>query len=221
MAHKIPGFRNVSAKEVRELSKLPWVRDEAFSDRTFEARVLPDGRVLLYLGEGERAALYPSREALAEVLREGQEEAARGPVDYTRTLLPPIEDFLRDVDAHARGLGKAIGVPDAVLDRGIDSLDVAYRAVLRLRRAKRMTPEVFTPLVAYVGEVMRAASGGEWTRSVVRRHENEPMLKAHDGRLLQPFAIVLVEVMEHGARGSLMGAVAGTLAPYTKKTTGS
>jgi hypothetical protein len=68
---------------------------------------------------------------------------------------------------------------------------------------------------------MRAASGGEWTRSLVRRHENEPMIKARDGGLLQPFAIVLVEVMEHGARGSLTGAVAGVLAPYWPRKTGA
>jgi hypothetical protein len=54
----------------------------------------------------------------------------------------------------------------------------------------------------HVGEMMRAASGGEWTRSLMRRHENEPMIKAHDGGLLQPFTILLIEVMEHGRRGS-------------------
>jgi hypothetical protein len=103
----------------------------------------------------------------------------------------------------------------------VESLDVAYKAVLRLRKAKRMTPEVFTPLTAYVGEVMRLVCDGQWTTSpAMTGHENEPMIRAHDGGLFQPFAIVLVEITEHGARGSLRGAVTGTLARYlTEKKT--
>jgi hypothetical protein len=57
---KIVGFRQASVKEVRELSTLPWVRDDALSTRAFEARVLPDGRVLLFVCDGERAPLYRS-----------------------------------------------------------------------------------------------------------------------------------------------------------------
>jgi hypothetical protein len=54
-------------------------------------------------------------------------------------------------------------------------------------------------------------------------HENEPMIRARDGELYQPFRIVIVEIVEHGARGSLEGAVEGTLARYAieKRKTGS
>jgi hypothetical protein len=220
---KIAGIRTVSGKERRELLKLPWVRDEDLSHGRHEARVLPDGRVLDYMGDHIASQLYPSREAYAAVRRAGEDLIASGPtIDPTRTLLPPIDDFLRDVEGHARALGKALGVPEEALDRSQASLDVAYKAVLRLRKAKRMTPEVLTPLTAYAGEVMRAACDGKWTRSLVRHHENEPMIQAHDGGLFQPFAIVLVEVTEHGARGSLRGAVTGALARYLgQKRTGT
>jgi hypothetical protein len=207
--------RTVSVKEVRELSKLSWVRDEALSDRMSDARVLPDGRVLLFYADGAKGTLFPSRDALAEARREGEELVAKGGrVDPTPKLLPAIDDFLREVEAHAQNFGKVIGLPDGTLDRSVDSLDVAYKAVLRLRRAKRTTPEVFTPLTAYVGEVMRLVCDGQWTRSPVAGHENEPMIRAYDGGLFQPFAIVLVQIMEHGSRGSLTGAVSGTLARY-------
>ena len=292
---KIPGIRKVSAKEVRELMKLPWVRDEELSDRRWDVRLLPDGRVLWYLGDHTPGTLYPSREAFAEVKRACEEDAAKGPVDLTRTLLPPIDEFLRDVGAHAKNLGKAIGVPDDALDRTEASLDVAYKAVLRLPRAKRVTPEVITPLTAYVGEVMRLIGDGCWTRAPTTRkrsvpvyepadeaasqaavqargaaadkaaadvkargdsaaaqakarhnalfgtylagpqpirydvveeaftgHENEPMIRARDGELLQPFAAVIVELTEHGARGSLSGAVRAPLIRYlNEKKTGS
>ena len=54
---KIPGVRNVSAKEAREFSKLPWVADDEVLSQLSnygQARVLPDGRVFLrnLLGEG-------------------------------------------------------------------------------------------------------------------------------------------------------------------------
>jgi hypothetical protein len=223
-SRRAPGARTASVKEVRELSKLPWVRDEALSSRGMEARVLPDGRVLLYIADDCTSALYPSRESLAEVRRAGEEMMAKGrTIDLTQTLLPPIADFLRDAEAHAKSLGKAIRVPDEALDRTVESLDVAYKAVLRLRNAKRMTPAVFTPLTAYVGEVMRLVCDGQWTTSPpMTGHENEPMIRAPDGGLFQPFGILLVEITEHGVQGSLRGAVTGTLARYLiEEKTGS
>jgi hypothetical protein len=273
-ARKIPGVRNVSAREALELSKLQWVRDDALSDRLFEARVLPDGRVL-HVCNGVPGVLYPSREALAEAYRHAKEEVAKGPVNYAQTLLPPLDDFLRDAEVHAKGLGKALGVPEEALDRSLDSLDVAFKAVLRRRRDKRLTPEVFTPLTAYTGEVMRLVCEGRWTKmpatrkrqvpvydpvedaqwaaawlqateevrarggsvleidaaamhlrrptllrydeveEPIRGHENEPVIQGHDGALLQPFAVLLKEVVEYGARGSLTGAISGTLARYS------
>jgi hypothetical protein len=159
---KIRGFRQASVKETRELSKLPWVRDEALSDRMFEARILPDGRVLLFVADGEKAALYPSRESLEKLVKEANAEAAKGPFDPAKELLPPLDDFLRDVEAHALALGKVLRIPDDVLDRTVESIDLVDKAIARMRTAKRMTPEVFTPLVAYVGEVMRLVCDGRW-----------------------------------------------------------
>jgi hypothetical protein len=57
------GARSVLAKEIRELSKLTWVHDKTLSGHTFEARVLPDGRVLhvaLLMGP-LTGTLFPSR----------------------------------------------------------------------------------------------------------------------------------------------------------------
>ena len=156
---------------------------------------------------------------LADLLREAEAETAKGPVDPTKTLLPPLAEFLRDPEALAKGLGKAIRVPDEALDRSLESLDVAYKAFLRVRNPKRKTPEVVGPLTAYVGEVMRRTCDGTWTSMSMRGHENEPMIRARDGGLFQPFAVVLVEMTEHGSRGSLTGAVAGALARYVARPT--
>ncbi len=131
---RIPGLRQVSAKEARELSKLAWVHDEALSTRACEARVLPDGRVLMYLADGERANLFPSRasaqeahQRYLEARREAAEHSRRGAVDPSLTLLPPIDDFLRDVEAHAKSLGPRLQIPDDVLDGTPESLDASTR----------------------------------------------------------------------------------------------
>jgi hypothetical protein len=209
---KIPGVRRVSAKEVRELSKLPWVRDEALSQRMTEARVLPDGRVLLLIAPGI-ANVWPSREVLAEVCREAEAEVAKGPIDPTRKFLPPIDDFLRDVETLAASLAERIGVPVEALDRTPASLDAVDEALRRLpKKVKRKSPEIVTPLVAYVGEVMRAGCGGRWTKP--RNDSNEPLIQGHDGRLLQPFALVVLPMFEPSRRIPLRAAVDVYLLPY-------
>ena len=163
---KVPGARTLTVKETRELLKLPWVRDEALSYHAYEARVLPDGRVLLYWGEGQGGNLYPSRESLAKMRREGEEELAkvRAGITPAHTLLPPIDDFLRDVEAHAKSLGPRLRIPDEVLDGTPESLDAVDKALKRIPWAKRQVPDLVTPLVAYLGEVIRKGTGGQWTK---------------------------------------------------------
>jgi hypothetical protein len=208
----VSGVRTASVKEVRQLSKLPWVRDEALSSRGMEARVLPDGRVLLYIADDCPCALFPSRESLAETRREGEALIANGPtVDLTQTLLPPIADFLRDVEAHAKNVGKVLRIPDEALDFTEASLDAVDAALRRVRpAARRMTSEIVTPVTAYVGEVMRRISGGQWTAGTT----NEPMITARDGRLLQPFALVVVPMVEPSKRLALRAAVGVMVTAY-------
>jgi hypothetical protein len=202
----VPGFRRLTKKETRELFKLPWVRDEELSDKVDEARVLPDGRVLYCsatAGDNQAAVLYPSREALAQVQRKGREEAAKPRVLPITILLPAIDDFLRDVEAHAKSLGLRLHVPDEVLDGTPESLGAVDKALKRIPWAKRQVPDLVTPLVAYVGEVMRRASGGRWTKP--------PSIVTSNGRSLDPFALVFVPMVEPSKRLPLRAAVETTL----------
>jgi hypothetical protein len=120
----------------------------------------------------ENGQLCPSREAAEEMTRRFEEaereiETARaeGITDPSRNLLPPIEDFLRDVEAHAKSLGTRLRLADGVLDGTEASLDAVDKAMKRIPWAKRQVPDLVTPLVAYVGEVLRRGSGGQWSRS--------------------------------------------------------
>jgi hypothetical protein len=104
----------IPAKELREYLKLPV--DRELSKPWDEVRILPDGRVVRMLVGISGATTWPSREAFIEWWRVANEEAAKGPVDMTRTLLPPVADFIRDVEAHAKSLGPRLGIADEVLD---------------------------------------------------------------------------------------------------------
>jgi hypothetical protein len=174
------GDLSVSAKEVRELCKLAWVHDVAISTRSLEARVLPDGRVLMWLADGVKGFLHPSRASAEEAHREyveacrqAAEERAKGLVDPAVALLPPIDDFLRDVEAHAKSLGPRLRIPDEVLDFTPASLDAVDKALKRIPWAKREAPDLVTPLVAYLGEVIRRGCGGQWTKMLATTRKRE------------------------------------------------
>jgi len=92
-------------------------------------------------------------------------EQAAGRIPHPAlTLLPPIDDFLRNVEAHARSLGPRLRIPDEVLDGSVASLGAVDKALKRIPLAERPVADLVTPLVAYVGEVLRRASGGRWIK---------------------------------------------------------
>jgi hypothetical protein len=159
------GLQRVSGKELREYLKLPVDQELSRLGRA-EVRILPDGRVLHKLVSDRRGTTWPSREAYAEWWRNAEEEAAkaRSAPHPAVALLPPIDDFLRDVEAHARSLGPRLRIPDEALDGSVASLGAVDKALKRIPRAERPVADLVTPLVAYVGEVLRRASGGRWIK---------------------------------------------------------
>ena len=164
----------IPAKELREYMRLPI--DEALStlSRGEEVWILPDGRVLRQF-TFRGGSTWPSRDAYVEWLRKGEEEMAkcRAAPPPAQTLLPPIDDFLRDVEAHARSLGPRLRIPDEALDFTPASLDVVDKALKRIPWAKRPVPDLVTPLVAYLGEVIRRGCGGQWMKMPATTRERE------------------------------------------------
>src|SRR5580704_9053546 len=98
----------VPAKELREFMKLPV--DQALSKRgemgkMAEVRVLPDGRVILSILGTRGANAWPTREAYEEWCRTMEEGVAKSRAVFrgeapgpAEVLLPPIDDFIRDVE---------------------------------------------------------------------------------------------------------------------------
>src|SRR5271156_3677742 len=132
--------------------------------------------------------------------REFAEHAAKARVPPAVTPLPPAADFIPDAEAHAKSLGPRIGVADEALDGTPEILDAVDRALKKIPWAKRQVPDLVTPLVAYLGEVMRKSTGGQWSTSTARGHENEPMVPPRSGGLFQPFTSVYLPMVEPSRR---------------------
>jgi hypothetical protein len=206
-----PRYSLVPAQEVRDLRALPSTRDDAFTARLgMDLWLLDDGRVLLLNEDPRYGVLHPSRAVFDECFREAEEREHRSP-SFDPTLLPPTDDFLRDVDALAASLGSKLGIAEH-LDDTEASLEAVDEGVRKVPQDKRMSPEIVTPLVAYVGEVIRRACNGRWTKVHTLAGGSMPAVLTHGGRFFRPLVIVLSEVRRDRV-GSLRGAVYGMLRP--------
>jgi hypothetical protein len=200
MAARKPKKPEFSAEE---LQRIP-IDPELSRRRGEEVRILPDGRVLWSVSP-KIVSEWPSREAFLEWRKEADAKVAQGPIDYTLTHLPPVDEFIRDVEAHARALAPRLGIPDATLDGTLASLEAVDKALKRIPPHERLVADLVTPLVAYVGEVMRKASGGWWIKYPPT---NEPFIKTPNGWGFQPFAEVIIPMVEPSKRPPLRQAVA-------------
>jgi hypothetical protein len=204
------GIQKVAGQELREYLKLPV--DHELPPHGGEVRVLPDGRVLYKLvAEKRSATTWPSREAYTEWWRNAEEEVAkaRSAPHPTVALLPPIDDFLRDVEEHAKSLGSRLNIPDEALDGSVASLGIVDKALKRIPLAERPVADLVTPLVAYVGEVLRKATAGRWIK--LRPPSNEPMVTANNGQSFEVFADVFIPMIEPSKRNPLRPTIEARL----------
>jgi hypothetical protein len=158
--------------------ELEWLKipiDPELSGSGTEVRILPDGRLLFKWTALSYLQYWPSREAFVAFRKESEAAVAKGPIDMTLTLLPPIDDFLRDVEAHARALGPRLRIADATLDGTVASLEAVDKALRKIPRANREVADLVTPLVAYVGEVYCKATGGKWMKPMPTYKYRKPI----------------------------------------------
>ncbi|MBN1203786.1 MAG: hypothetical protein JXB05_02535 [Myxococcaceae bacterium] len=205
--------RMISATKVRSLLSTQDSRvDTDLQKRTpGQPLLLQDGQVVLVFEDG-KGTLYPSREALIELLDHVEALAKQGPVDPKRSLLPPPATFLAEVQEQAARLAQLMGSQEA-LDGSAASLEAVDRAIHALSREQRLSSEWVSSLVAYVGEIMRTATDGHWAQASPSPAEDEPVVVTRDGKILQPFALVYGE-LRRGRHGSLQGAMNGALRAF-------
>jgi len=202
--------RSLTAKQVQELLKKPgWAPDpELSSGGSSPAYKHSDGRILVVFENG-KGKLGESREALLKLITAvGQQK----PVHLLSGRLPQGKEFVTEVPKLIDQLAMNLGIPRNELDKSEGSLDIVDKAIKRIGRRKSMKPEVFAPLVAYVGEVIRQAVGGEWELRLAADGETwEPWIVRQNSRDHPPFAIVFRELYEGGKSASIRGAVHGQI----------
>jgi hypothetical protein len=211
---KLPKSRSVSAKEVRRLLETTDSVNEELS-RVCLCQVfdLASGGALLLFSNG-KGRLYESKDEFRAALDELEREARRGPMSICRDL-PQGQSFAEQVPELVRQLATLLKIESAQLDGSEVSLDHVDKGMRRLRPQRILTPEVFAPLTAYVGEVIRNATHGRWE---MRRGSDvdrtwEPWVVDPSGRSCAPF-IIYKDLLEYGRSASLRGWVAGTLATW-------
>lgn len=212
---KWPKSRSVSSKEVRGILATTKHSMNADLSRVCLCQVfdLATGGALLLFHNG-KGRIYESKDEFCAALDELEREARRGSKSICSDL-PQGQKFADEVPELVRHLATLLKIEPGQLDGSEVSLDTVDQGLRRLRPQKLLSPEVFAPLTAYVGEVIRNATQGRWE---MRRGTDvdltwEPWIVDPSGRSCAPF-LIYKDLLEYGRRSSLRGWVAGTLATW-------
>lgn len=206
---KRPRSRALSARETKRiLDTTQNSVDQELSRITLsEAFDLADGGVLLRFENG-KGRLYESKVEFRAMLDELECEAARGPESVCHDL-PQGEGFVEQVPQLVAQLSGLLKLDLADLDGSESSLDKVDKALRRLGPQQLLTPGVFAPLTAYVGEALRNKTNGRWEmrRATDAKRTWEPWIIDPSGRAYAPFGIYK-ELLEYGRSASLRSFVA-------------
>jgi hypothetical protein len=200
--------KKMSARRALELvTKGEWAKDDDICKVVgLDGYVNSSGQAMIVVGT--RATIFSDRDEFLAYMRTA---AAEAPRHLLQERFNYSGDFPRAVPRLVALLGEELGLavgPDG-LDASEASLDLVESALSARRHRDFLEGERFAAVVAYVGEVLSRACLGSWE---MRRVGDvwEPWVVDREGRAFAPFAVAFKE-LRRGPRGSLRGAVAGTL----------
>jgi hypothetical protein len=114
------------------------------------------------------------------------------------TRFPGGMGFIEAVPSLIEDLPGKLKLRPKTLDGSVDGLSKVDRAVHRVGGQRCLDdPDMMAALVAYVGEVIRNVTGGDWAIDAERKHW-EPVVAGPDGQRYATFGI-FKEVLEHKA----------------------
>lgn len=126
--------------------------------------------------------------------------------------LPQGKDFVIKVPELIDELSAKLQISKDELDYSESSLEGIDEAIQRIGRFKCLEAEIFAPLVAYVGEVIKQSTEGRWELILAADGVTwEPWIIDSHGRFHPPFAIVFRELYEEDQEASIRGAVLGQI----------
>lgn len=120
-----------------------------------------DSRVLTVSEDGA-GVLYGSIEAWLSLLQSLETPSNQTPTHLLHGRLPQGQNFINQISELITELAAQLDIPIQQLDRSGDSLKVVDKAIHREGQSKCLEAEIFAPLVAYVGEVLRQRINGRW-----------------------------------------------------------
>lgn len=202
---QVPPRRNVSKKEVQALLKQGGAIRDALWDGVFATSyTLADGSELVVNRGKGSGTVYPDRAAYAAYLADMD---SYQPQHVLADMLPQGEQFPEEVPRLIEEFARRYEIPRASLDCSWESLKLVERAVCRLGPEDVLgSEELYPPLVAYLGEVIRKHVGGHWQMQLAQDDGKtwEPYILGDNGLLYNPFMILAREVDE--GRTSLVRA---------------
>jgi len=203
--------RRVSASTARQLLSdgLYRIDSELSKSLLCTVHVLADGSALLTYTDG-RTFQYDSYDDLVARWREKGGLSGK-PINYLHELLPQGFAFAEAVSNLIESLPARLKIDHDILDLSERSLAAIDLAIADMSPSEVLTAEIFAPLVAYVGEVIRKETGGRWQ---MRRdsYDNEwvPWIVNDAGASYAPVRIYK-EFLELGSAASMRAFVDGTI----------
>ena len=165
---------------------------------------LVDGRVL-HIFRGS-ANIYASADDARKLLKLVKQNARRHPSHPLGEAFPGGRGFVEAVSRLLEALPGKIGVSGSFLSGSVESLEHIDKVAHRLGGQECLDdPAILAPIVAYVGEVVRRATGGRWAiRNPGSEDDWQAIIVRANGREFRTF-IIFKELLE---RGSIRDVVA-------------
>jgi hypothetical protein len=179
--------RGLSAKQVQKLIQSPdWsinndltaaIPEDIYTEVIYSN---PDGEVLAVLKDGV-GRLYDSHEDWLLHLESLEQLRHQEPVHIVDERLPQGRDFARIAPSLVEQLARELGIPLEQLDKSRSSLELVDRAICQKERDECLAAEIFAPLVAYLGEVIKNSTELQWEMRLASNGTTwEPWLVSRD-----------------------------------------
>lgn len=230
MPVKKPNARQIPIREIKEMLKDQlWVLDRDLTKQlasllASKSNVYrhPDGR-LLNVDDGSEpeydgtGILYETEEDFSLLLQSLVSMQSVKPQHILTNRLPQGKDFIQDVPHLVDELPGLLNLPEADLDKSVDSLIQVDEAIEKIGQRECMEPPYFPALVAYAGEVLRTVRGGKWEMFPAQRFPEiwEPWIIDAQGYYCDPFLTVYKSLDEPPF--SIAGAIYVEVRVYNKQ----
>jgi hypothetical protein len=163
----------------------------------FEIVQLNDGRVLqIFYGS---ASIYSSSDKYRTLLTSIEDRGKR-PIEHPLgARFRNGTGFIDAVPSLVQELPQKLRIPLDALDGSVDGLERLDRAAQRRGGQECLDdPTILAPLVAYVGEVIRNVTGGDWSIEGHQGRAWEPVVVDPDGRQYSTF-VIFKQLLERGS----------------------